>query len=192
MSVRALVFLLLGASCSRAATFGTVVAHAQPLADLAIDEARRRLYVVNTASNQIEVYATNVNPPRQTNVVKTEATPLSVAMSRNGRYLYVACYDASSINIIDLSSATFSSRSVTLSAKPQAVAVGLDEKVLISTIGTGTGGAVLVTYDPNASASNALHSAPAPPPAPTTPQFPPPNGIAYLAAKAHLQASADG
>src|SRR6185295_5587981 len=139
MSVlRPLLFVFSALPCL-AATFGTVVPHAQPLADIAIDEARRRLYVLNTASNQVEVYATNVNPPRQTNVIKTEATPLSLAMSRSGRFLYVACYDASSLNIIDLSSATFSSRSVTLSAKPQAVAVGLDEKVLISTIGTGVG-----------------------------------------------------
>src|SRR6266480_3254363 len=144
MSVpRALAVAIVALPCL-AATFGTVVPHAQPLADLAIDEARRRLYVVNTASNQVEVYATNVSPPRQTNIIKTEATPLSVAMSRSGRFLYVACYDASSLNIIDLNSATFSSRSVTLSAKPQAVAVGLNEKVLISTIGTGTGQAVLI------------------------------------------------
>src|SRR6476661_547404 len=99
---RPLLVLILSAMPSMAATFGTVVAHAQPLADLAIDEARRRLYVINTASNQVEVYATNVSPPRQTNVIKTEATPLSVAMSRSGRFLYVACYDASSLNIIDL------------------------------------------------------------------------------------------
>src|SRR5258708_6395914 len=152
MSVfRALAFSLLSAISCSAATFGTVVAHAQPLADLAIDEARRRLYVINTASNQVEVYATNVSPPRQTNVIKTESTPLSVPMSRCGRFLYVACYDASSLNIIDLNSATFSSRSVTLSAKPHAVAVGLNEKVLISTIGTGTGANVLITYDPAAS-----------------------------------------
>src|SRR5437763_1922536 len=102
MSVfRALVSILLSAFCCSAATFGTVVAHAQPLADLAIDQTRPRLYVINTASNQVEVYNTAVNPPRQTNIIKTEATPLSLAISRNGRSLYVACYDASSLNIID-------------------------------------------------------------------------------------------
>src|SRR5215470_18260741 len=106
MKVLRAPLLLLAALPCLSATFGTVVPHAQPLADLAIDEARRRLYVVNTASNQVEVYATNVSPPRQTNVIKTEATPLSVAMSRSGRYLYVACYDASSLFVIDLNSAT--------------------------------------------------------------------------------------
>lgn len=190
--IRALAIALLGAVSCSAATFGTVVAHAQPLADLAIDEARRRLYVINTASNQVEVYATNVNPPRQTNVIKTEATPLSLALSRSGRYLYVACYDASSINIIDLNSSTFASRSVTLSAKPEAVAVGANEKVLISTIGTGTGANVLITYDPSASTSSALQSITVGPPAPIAPQLPPPNGIMFLAGKARLQATADG
>src|SRR5947208_15982255 len=103
---RAPVFLLSALPCL-AATFGTVVPHAQPLADLVIDEARRRLYVVNTYSNSVEVYATNVSPPRQTNVIKTKATPLSAAMSRNGRYLYVACYDEASLDIIDLNSPSF-------------------------------------------------------------------------------------
>src|SRR3954469_10116210 len=130
MSVsRALAFTLLSANCCSAATFGTVVAHAQPLADLVIDEARRRLYVVNTASNQVEVYATNVSPPRQTNIIKTEATPLAVAMSRSGRFLYVVCYDAAALDIVDLNTANFAVRSVTLAAKPQGVAVGFNEKV---------------------------------------------------------------
>src|SRR5438270_9096110 len=86
----------------RGATFGTVVPHPQPLADLALDEARRRLYVVNTAANAVEAYATTTNPPRLTNTIKTDATPLSIALSRTGRFLYVACYGASSLQIIDL------------------------------------------------------------------------------------------
>src|SRR5215813_862545 len=129
---RALSFLFLSAFPCLGATFGTVVAHPQPLADLVLDEARRRLYVVNTALNAVEVYSTTTNPPRLTNTVKTDATPLSIAMSRSGRYLYVACYGASSLQIVDLSTATFSTRSVTLPASPEAVAVGFNEKVLIS------------------------------------------------------------
>ena len=85
------------------------MAHPQPLADLALDEARRRLYVVNTAANA----GRSLSAPRRirrgsTNTIKTDATPLSIAMSRSGRYLYVACYGASSLEIIDLSSTTFS------------------------------------------------------------------------------------
>ena len=125
-SFRPLLVLLLSAFPGFGATFGTVVTHAQPLADLVLDEARRRLYVVNTAANQVEVYATNTNPPRLTNSIKTDATPLSIAISRNGKSLYVACYNASALDIIDLTSSNFASRSVTLSASPEAVAVGFN------------------------------------------------------------------
>ena len=100
--VRALSVLLITFLPSYAATFGTVVAHPQPLADLALDEARKRLYVVNTAQNTVEVYSTTTNPPRLTNSIKTDATPLSIAMARSGRFLYAACYGASSLEIIDL------------------------------------------------------------------------------------------
>ena len=192
MRVSRAPWLFLSALPCFAATFGTVVPHAQPLADLVIDESRRRLYVVNTASNQVEVYATNVNPPRQTNIVKTEATPLAIAMSRSGRYLYVACYDASSLDVIDLNSATFAITSVTLAAKPEGVAVGFNEKVLISTIGTGTGADILITYDPTVDASKALAAVTVTPPAPVTPTLPPPNGIMAYASKSILRASTDG
>src|ERR1041385_6970063 len=190
--------LFLCALPGMAATFGTVVPHAQPLADLAIDEARRRVYVVNTASNQVEVYATNVSPPRLTNTIKTEATPLAVALSRptgnpaTSRFLYVVCYDAAALDIIDLNTANFAVRSVTLAAKPQGVAVGFNDKVLISTIGTGTGQDVLITYDPTVDASKALSAITVTPPAPVTPTLPPPNGIMAFAAKSILRPSADG
>jgi len=189
---RPLLLLALGAFPSLGATFGTVVAHAQPLADLALDEARKRVYVVNTASNQVEVYATNTNPPRLTSTIKTDSTPLAAAISRSGRYLYVACYGASALDIIDLSTANFASSSVTLAASPEAVAVGFNEKVLISTIGTGTGQDVLITFDPTVDASHALAAIVIAPPAPSVPALPPPNGVIALASHAHLQASGNG
>jgi uncharacterized protein (TIGR03437 family) len=192
MSVFRPLLLVLSALPCLAATFGTVVPHAQPLADLVIDEARKRLYVVNTYSSTVEVYATNVSPPRQTNTIKTDATPLSLALSRetpNPRYLYVACYDGSTLDIIDLNSANFSSVSKQLDAKPQGVAVGFNGIVLISTVGTGTGAEVLITYDPATAKTQGLSVAP---PAPVAPALPPPNGIMYLAGKSRLQASQDG
>jgi uncharacterized protein (TIGR03437 family) len=110
--------------------------------------------------------------------------------------LYVVCYDASALDIIDLTTATFSTRSVTLAAKPEGVAVGLDanglEHVLITTIGTGIGQDILITYDPNVDASLALATVLVTPPAPTTAQLPPPNNLMYLAGKSRLQASQDG
>jgi len=183
--------LFLSALPSLAATFGTVVAHAQPLADLVLDEARKRIYVVNTASNQVEVYATNTNPPRQTNIIKTDSVPLAIAMSRSGNSLYVVCYSASSLDVIDLTSSTFASRSITLAASPEGLAVGFNEKVLISTIGTGAGQDVLITFDPTVAASQALGTVVIAPPAPSAPTLPPPNGAMALASHARLQASQD-
>jgi uncharacterized protein (TIGR03437 family) len=177
---------------SLGATFGTVVPHTLPVADLVLDEARKRVYLVNTYEDQIDVYSTAGSLPSPSTSVKTSATPLAIAMSRSGRFLYVACYDASTLDIIDLASASFSKMSVTLAAKPEGLAVGSNEKVLISTIGTGTGQAVLTTYDPSASASSALQAIVVAPPAPATPQMPPPNGLMYFASKSQLQATPDG
>jgi uncharacterized protein (TIGR03437 family) len=169
-----------------------VVSHTLPVADLVLDEARKRVYLVNTYENQVDVYSTASNPPSPSTSVKTSATPLAIAMSRSGKFLYVACYDASTLDIIDLTSASFSKTSVSLAAKPEGVAVGYNEKVLISTIGTGTGQAVLTTYDPSASAVSALQAVLVAPPAPATPQMPPPNGLMYFASKSQLQATPNG
>ena len=58
---------------------------------------------------------------------------------------------------------------MTLPASPQAVAVGFDDRVLISTIGTGTGQSVLLTFDPSLDAAHALGSITIGPAAPAAP-----------------------
>src|ERR1039458_9484571 len=186
--LRPLFLCVLSVLPSLGATFGTVVAHPQSLADLALDEARKRIYLVDTYSNQVDVYSTASNPPALVTTINTSATPLAIAMSRSGKSLYVACYSDSALDIIDLTSATFSKTSVSLAANPEGVAVGSNELVLISTIGTGTGQAVLTTYNPSASGSSALQALVVEPTAPATPQMPPPNGLMYFASKSQLQA----
>ena len=188
------LLLVLSALPCLAATFGTVVPHTQPLADLVIDEARKRLYLVNTYTSTVEVYATNVSPPRLTNSIKTDATPLSLTLSPEKppalpHYLYVTCYDGSTLFIIDLTSANFSSVSKQLDAKPQGVAAGFNGLVLITTVGTGTGAEVLITYDPATGKTQGLSVAL---PAPVAPALPPTNNNMYLVGKSRLQASADG
>jgi uncharacterized protein (TIGR03437 family) len=193
--LRALVFLATVLLPASAATFGTVVTHTQPISDLLLDETpgrTQRLYVLNTAANAVEVYSRTTNPPRLSSTVKTDSTPLAMALSRSGRYLYVVCYAASSLQIIDLTTATFSSRSVTLPASPEAVAVGFNDIVLISTIGTGTGQSVLLTFNPAADAAHALSAIPIAPPAPAAPTLTGANIILAQAARAKLQATADG
>jgi uncharacterized protein (TIGR03437 family) len=188
---RALLLVCLSSWPALCATFGTVVQHAQPIADFVVDDARKRLYIINTASNQIDVFSTTSNPPRLSTSVPTDSncTPLSAALSRNGKFLYVACFSASSLDIIDVSSATFTTSQVSLAAPPQAVAVGFDEKVLISTSGTAAGQDILITYDPT---TTALRAIPVVPTAPSTAQLPPPNGVMALASHSHLVATPDG
>jgi uncharacterized protein (TIGR03437 family) len=190
-AARALLVFSLSVWPSLGATFGTIVQHAQPITDMVVDDARKRLYLVSTATSQIEVYSTTGNLPR-INTIPTDATPLAAAISRSGRFLYVACYDGSSLVVIDLTSATFPTYSVSLTAKPEAIAVGLDEKVLISTAGTAAGQSVLITYDPNAPTLSALRSLSVTPAAPSAPQLPPPGGVMALASHSHLQATPDG
>ena len=69
------------------------------------------------------------------------------------------------------------------------MAVGFNGKVLVTTIGTGTGAEVLITYDPVTGKTQPVSVAP---PAPVAPTLPPPNGIMYLAGKSRLQTSQDG
>ena len=76
MSVlRPLLVCVLTVLPSWGATFGTVVPHTQPIADLVLDAARKRLYLVDTYSNQIDVYSTASNPPALVTTINTSATP---------------------------------------------------------------------------------------------------------------------
>jgi uncharacterized protein (TIGR03437 family) len=198
-AIRALALTLCSAAFCSAATFGTVVARAQSLTDLVVDEVHRRIYVsyITASQGQVDVYSTvGLNASsRPIATIRTGASPLSMAISRDNNSLYVACYDASSLDVFDLRTTAFSKiASVSIPAKPQGVAVGLDGKVLISTIGTGTGASVLTTYDPSSTAAAPLGTVAVAPAAATTPQLvpPPANGFLYLASKARLQSSADG
>lgn len=184
---RALVLLAITIGSSAAATFGTVVPHASALADLVLDERNNRLYVVNTGANTVEVYRTTTNPPSLQSTIKTDATPLAIAFSPGRKALYVACYGASVLDIVDVSTTAFPITSVHLPASPEGVAVGGNEQVLVSTIGTGTGQEVLVTVDPSAATWTLVAIAP---PAPAAPNLSPSNMA--QASRARLQATADG
>src|SRR5262249_55814759 len=141
------------ASSLLSATFGTAVPLVGGATDIVLDEARRQLYLVNSAQARIEVYS--IAQRRFLTPIPTDTTPISAALSRSGKLLYVTSYDASALNIVDLDAAQVVNR-VTLPAKPEGVAVGNDERVLISTIGSGTGNLsnVLLLYDPNAQNSS--------------------------------------
>ncbi len=183
--------LLLCLGAGRAATFGTVVPIIGGASDLVLDEPRARLYLVNTSRNQVEVYSTAQR--RLMNPIPTDGTPLAAAISRSGKFLYVASRDASVLDVIDLNALNVVSR-VQLPAQPEGVAVGADERVLISTIGSGAGNAsnILLIFDPSAQGSTALSPVTVTPPAPLSPNLPAPSGKVFLGARSRLQASPDG
>ncbi len=197
--LRLLLVLLLSAAPALSATFGTPVQHPVPLVDLAYDQARKRLYVLSPGSNTLEIYDTSGKTPSllaKGGAIAVDTDPISLAISlpdATGKspYLYVACYTGGVIDKIDLNALT-KSGAISLPANPQAVAVGADGKLLISTAGTAQGTFVLTTYDPGAATSSALQAIAVAPPAPSAPTVPPPNGLPYLAVRAHLVATPDG
>ena len=182
------LLVLVAAAGAIAAPYGTVVPVVGGVSDLVMDDARGRLYMTNTNRNQVEIYS--IAQRRFLTAIRTDSTPLSAAMSRDGRVLYVTAYDASALNVIDLNTLAVIGR-VTLPAKPEGVAVGNDERVLISTIGTGANNAqnVLLLYNPADSSIGNVSITPA---APTPPSLPAPSGRPALAVRSQLIANADG
>jgi len=173
------------------ATFGTVVPVTGAPTDLVLDEARARLYVVNGTQDRIEVYATRQR--RFLNPIPTCAMPLAAALARNGRFLYVACYDAASLDVIDLETLGLWKR-VSLPASPEGIAVGADERVLITTLGSGSNNSEnrMLLYDPSAVEAESLRAVATTLPAPTTPASTPTPGRAYNVSRSHLVATPDG
>ena len=160
---------------------------------MVLDDPRQRLYLVNSTRNQIEVYS--VPQRRFLDPIPVEQLPLSAALSRDGRTLYVVCNSAASLVMVSTEQLQVAGR-ISLPAKPEGIAVGYDERVLISTVGTGQNNAfnVLLVYDPAASGTNqAITAVTVAPPAPANPLLPPQNlGRPALIPRSFLSASLDG
>jgi len=185
---KAVLFLLCALS-AHAATFGKVVPLLGGAADIVLDETRNQLYLTSSTENYVQVYSiakqTFLTP------VPTDSTPLSAAISRSGTNLYVACYNSQVLDVINLNTLTVTAQ-INLPAKPEGVAVGSDERVLIST--TGNGGAdLLLIYNPSPTAATSLTSIViAPATTPVAPTFPPPSGRPFLSVHSQLRATRDG
>ncbi|MBK5291297.1 MAG: hypothetical protein JJE04_06445 [Acidobacteriia bacterium] len=162
-------------------------------ADLVLDEARNRLYLVNSNRNQVEVYS--IPQRRFLNPIPVDEQPLAAEMSRSGNFLYVASHLGSALLTIDLETLAVVNR-VSLPARPEGVAVGYDERVLISTVGTGQNNLlnVLLIYDPSqGSSTQSLSAVTVPPPPPASPLLPQQNfGRPALGNRSVLQATPDG
>jgi uncharacterized protein (TIGR03437 family) len=181
------ILCFLGLS-SYGATFGTVTT-ALGAADLVLDQPRGRLYLINSNLNRVQVYS--IAQRTFLASITTGTQPLAGAMSPDGKFLYVTCFAQSSLNVIDLDRSTVTRR-VSLPASPEGVAVGIDGKALITTIGTGQGNQfnTLLIYDPNASVGAEI-SVVLVGPTPAASPVPPPLGRSALATRSALLATQD-
>jgi len=189
--IRSFAAIILSALPGIGATLGRPVPIIGGATDLALDEARSRIYLTSSVQNLIQVYSIQSQSVQTT--VQTDQTPLSVAISRNGKFLYVTCFDSSALDVIDLDTLAVTIH-VGLPARPEGVAVGRDGRVLISTAGSGTNSAsnVLLLYDPAPNAAPVLTSISVAPIAPAAPVFPSPSGRPFLSTRSQLAASRDG
>ncbi len=159
------------------ATFGEVIALGGIPSDMVLDESRQRLYLVNTASNRIDIW--DYSGKSVIGSITVGNRPLGAAMSVDNAFLYVANHDDSSLSVITLSGAMGSQGAVTatipLLAPPQGVEVELSGRVLICTDGTGTNNAnnTLLVYDSTQPSTSQVQAVTIPPPPATPPALAP-------------------
>ena len=184
--------VLLAAGSARAATFGTVtpVPGGAAYTDIVLDEARQRLYLVNTAQSRIDVFSTRTRTFGSP--IATDLQPVSAALANDGATLYVTSFAAAALDLIDLNR-NLKTGSVSLPTSPEGVAVGGDGRVLITGITAGGGTAnTLLIYDPSQGPGAGVQSVAVAPPPPASPVLPPPNNRVYNSYRSHLATSRDG
>jgi uncharacterized protein (TIGR03437 family) len=186
--MRAVCFLAAWSLALHAATFGKVVPLLGGGSDLVLDESHSRLYLTSSATNQVQVYS--LAQGKFLAAIPTDTEPLAAAISRSGQFLYVTCYTSSVVDVIDLTAMAVTNR-ISLPSKPEGIAVASDERVLISTTGSGTTN-VLLLYDPSPNAPAPLTALAVAPVAPLAPTFPAPSSRAFLAAHSQLRATRNG
>ena len=154
------------------ATFGSVVRLGGTPSDVVLDESRSLLYLVNQASNRIDVYSWPEGAVVRT--FPTGESPVAAAISMDSRYLYVSNNGSASLTVIDLAGGGVT-QTVSLTAKPEGLEVGADGRVLITTEGTSSTDQVnsLLLFD-RQQAQGAQVMPVAFPPPPATPTSLPP------------------
>lgn len=190
---RVFTYFVLFQLAMQAATIGTVVNVTGGASDIILDEPRARIYLVRPSPyDQIDVYS--LTQRRVTNSIRTDSLPLAAALSRDGKRLYVTCHNSTSLNVIDVDRLVIVAK-ISLPARPEGVAVGVDGRVLITTIGSGTNNLLntLLIYDPSVvDVGSALVPVAVAPPPPLPPTLPATAGRIYLANRSQLMATPDG
>ncbi len=120
-----------------AGTVGKVVAIGGHAADIAMDEARKVLYVANFTANRIEVMS--LGEGRIQTSINVAANPSSLALSPDGRFLIVTHYGnfqspntpTNALTILDLISN--GRQTFAMGAPPLGAAFGIDGRALVVT-----------------------------------------------------------
>ena len=134
----ALAGLLWTVGAAWAGTFGQVVSIGGAAADVALDEARGRLYVANFTANRIEVMSL-ASKTIQTSI-NVASQPSSISMSPDGRWLIAAHYGnktapaspTNGVTVIDLRNNN-AKQTFALTNPPLGLAFGSYNKALIVT-----------------------------------------------------------
>lgn len=185
-----LVSSLVSSGQTTIATFGTRIPAAGTLLDIVLDEARARLYLVNLASNRVEVYS--IPEQRFLSPIAVGSQPVAAAMSPDAQFLYVTNLVSSTLSVIDLALGAVSN-TISLPAQPEGVAVGADGRVLITTLGNTGGANTLMVFDPQQTGTAQLRAVLVPPPPPAPPPLTTPiAGRPFQNFRGSLQATPDG
>jgi len=145
------------------ATFGTVISLGGTPSDIVLDEARGRLYLVNTGGNRVDIVSTATNGVIGSYSVGTGPLAAAASMETPPAYLYVTNGTGNSVSVIDLNGGSVVQ---TVSVpQPQGVAVGADGRALISSLNATN---PLLIFDRTQASTNQLTAVLTPPP-PSTP-----------------------
>ncbi|MDX1944848.1 MAG: hypothetical protein SFU86_05515, partial [Pirellulaceae bacterium] len=150
-----LALMAFGVTSLYAAPFGRVVPIGGRAADLALDEARRVVYVANFTANRIDVLAADGSGLQTSWSVSPQ--PGSVALSRDGRWLLVTHFGnfappaaRNSLTLIQLE--TGARQTFALTSAPLGAAFGVDGLALVITA------TEFLTFDPATGAMQVLGS----------------------------------
>lgn len=155
--ITAICVMLLTTASSWAATLGKVIPIGGNAADLALDEARRVLYVANYTANRIDVISLSDYSLRTS--LNVAAEPSSLSISPDGRFLVVAHFapfvapvtSNNAITIIDLN--TNGRRTFAMPGAPLGVQFGIDGRALVVT------STAFLLLDPTTGATETLSTA---------------------------------
>jgi YVTN family beta-propeller protein len=154
------------------ATFGSVINLGGTPSDVVIDDARSRIYSVNSTANRVDVLS--LTEKKVLTRITVGNYPLAAALSPDKAFLYVTNTQSATLSVIDLGTDSVVN-TVSLPAKPEGVAAGSDGRVLITTQGTGPQNQLntLLLFDRTQTTGQQIFSVPSPPAISTPNPLPP-------------------